>query len=249
MEKQIYVQRRFKTVYREGDRVVKAFVPDYPQSAVLKEAFNHALAVEAGLNVPRLLGVYQQDGGWCLAVEAIEGRTLEEAMKAEPEKMDAWMDLLVEEQSRIHATTCKQMARLKDKLNAQISGMKDAIPATERYELHVRLEMMKPHTKMTHGDFNPGNIILGTDGKVYVIDWAHAAIGNASADAAMTYLIFALEDQRKADLYLKKFCVKNDIAMQYVQKWLPIVAAAQLSKHTGEAYDRLREMAQIVEFE
>ena len=58
-------------------------------------------------------------------------------------------------------------------------------------------------------------MLIGEDGKVYILDWAHAAIGNASADAAMTYLQFALEDQKKADLYLKLFCKKNDIAMQY----------------------------------
>ena len=44
--------------------------------------------------------------------------------------------------------------------------------------------------------------------------------GNASADAAMTYLLFALESQEKADLYLKIFCKKSDTAMQYVQQWL-----------------------------
>lgn len=73
-------------------------------------------------------------------------------------------------------------------------------------------------------------MLIGADGKVYILDWAHAAIGNASADAAMTYLQFALEDQKKADLYLKLFCKKNDIAMQYVQRWLPIVAAAQMTR-------------------
>ena len=42
-----------------------------------------------------------------------------------------------------------------------------------------------------------------------VVDWAHATQGNASADAAMTYLLFALKDQKVADLYLKLFCKKE----------------------------------------
>lgn len=46
------------------------------------------------------------------------------------------------------------MGRLKDKLNAQISSLRDELDASTRYELHVRLENMKPHTKITHGDFN-----------------------------------------------------------------------------------------------
>lgn len=141
------------------------------------------------------------------------------------------------------------MGRLKDKLNAQISSLRDELDASTRYELHVRLENMKPHTKITHGDFNPTNVLIGEDGKVYILDWAHAAIGNASADAAMTYLQFALEDQKKAGLYLKLFCKKNDIAMQYVQRWLPIVAAAQMTKKHGAEKAFLTHWTQVVEFE
>lgn len=247
--KQILVKRATKTVYRAGDEIIKEFVPGYPKSAVLKEAFNHALAEETGLPVPELLAVTTMNGGWSLVIRAVEGRTMAQAMAEEPEKLSAYMEQFVDVQSMIHRSSCRQMGRLKDKLNAQISSLRDDLDATTRYELHVRLENMKPHTKITHGDFNPTNVILGDDGKVYVIDWAHAALGNASADAAMTYLQFALEDQKKADLYLKTFCGKNDIAIQYVQKWLPIVAAAQMTKKHGAEKEFLTSWTQVVEFE
>ena len=170
-------------------------------------------------------------------------------IQEQPENLDALMTQFVDIQSDIHRHTSKQMGRLKDKLNAQISSLRDELDASTRYELHVRLENMKPHTKITHGDFNPTNVLIGEDGKVYILDWAHAAIGNASADAAMTYLQFALEDQKKADLYLKLFCKKNDIAMQYVQRWLPIVAAAQMTKKHGAEKEFLTGWTQVVEFE
>ena len=89
---------------------------------------------------------------------------------------------------------------------------------------------MPVHNKVCHGDFNPSNVIVGKTVEMYVVDWAHATQGNASGDAAMTYLLFALKDQDTADLYLKTFCKKSDTARQYVQQWLPIVAAAQLAK-------------------
>ncbi|MEG0228924.1 MAG: aminoglycoside phosphotransferase, partial [Lachnospiraceae bacterium] len=73
-------------------------------------------------------------------------------------------------------------------------------------------------------------VIVGTDGKLAIIDWAHATQGNASADAAMTYLLFALKNQKMADHYMEVFCKKSDTAKQYVQQWLPIVAASQLTK-------------------
>ena len=88
---------------------------------------------------------------------------------------------------------------MKDKLARQINELKD-LDATARYELLTRLESMPKHDKVCHGDFNPSNVIVGKTGKMTVIDWAHATQGNASADAAMTYLLFALKDQKKADL-------------------------------------------------
>ena len=247
--REVIVKRGTKTVYREGDTIIKQFVPGYPKSAVIKEAFNHALAEETGLLVPELLEVKDSGEGWALYIKRVEGRTMEEAMAAEPEKLEEYMEQFVEIQSGIHKATCKKMGRLKDKLNTQISSLRDELDATTRYELHVRLENMKPHAKITHGDFNPSNVLLGADGKVYILDWAHAAIGNASADAAMTYLQFALEDQKKADLYLRLFCEKNDIAMQYVQKWLPIVAAAQMTKKHGAEKEFLTRWTQVVEFD
>ena len=51
---------------------------------------------------------------------------------------------------------------------------------------------MPNHKKLCHGDFDPKNIILRDDGEAFILDWAHATQGNASADAARTYLLFWL---------------------------------------------------------
>lgn len=72
---------------------------------------------------------------------------------------------------------------------------------------------MPKHDKVCHGDFNPSNIIVTKDGGLYILDWAHATQGNASADVARTYLLFCLEgDRAKADKYLDLFCKKSDTA-------------------------------------
>lgn len=173
MSKEIIVERGTKTVYREGSKIIKQFKAGYPKSAVIKEAFNHALAEESGLNVPALLEVKNTGEGWALVIEAVEGKTMAQLMAEQPENLEALMEQFVEIQSDIHRHTCKQMGRLKDKLNAQISSLRDELDASTRYELHVRLENMKPHTKITHGDFNPTNVLIGADGKVYILDWAH----------------------------------------------------------------------------
>jgi len=85
--------------------------------------------------------------------------------------------------------------------------------------------------KVCHGDFNPSNVIVTEDGVPYILDWSHVTQGNASADAARTYLLFRLDgDEEMAQKYLELFTQKSDISKRYVEKWLPIVAASQSVK-------------------
>lgn len=139
--------------------------------------------------------------------------------------MEDFVDLQIQVQSK----TFPLLKGMKDKLSRQINSLKE-VDATTRYELLTRLESMPKHNKVCHGDFNPSNVIVGKNGKMTVVDWAHATQGNASADAAMTYLLFALKDQETADLYLNIFCKKSDTARQYVQQWLPTLRQRSLQK-------------------
>ena len=118
-------------------------------------------------------------------------------------------------------------------------------------QLHTRLEGMPKHVKVCHGDFNPSNIIISAeDGKPYILDWSHATQGNASADVARTYLLFCLAGKTDlADQYLSLFCKKSDTAKQYVQRWLPIVAASQSVKGKPEEREFLLKWADVVEYE
>ena len=82
------------------------------------------------------------------------------------------------------------------------------------------------------------------------MDWAHASQGNASADVAETYLQFWLAgDIDGAERYLKLFCIKSDTAKQYVQKWMPIVAAAQSLKGNEKQREFLHSWVNVVDFE
>ena len=213
-----------------GDKIIKVFDERYSKADVLNEARNEALVEEnTDLNVPALLEVSHTEEGWCLIREKIEGKTLEQLMQEEPEKAEIYMDMFVDLQLSIHGQKVAAMKRLRHKLTDQINSLKN-LDATARYELAARLESMPRHTKLCHGDFHPGNVIMDDHKRLWIIDWAHAAQGNASADAAMTYLLFALEDEKKAELYMKLFCEKSDTARQYVNRWLPIVAAAQMTR-------------------
>lgn len=244
----IIATRKHKTVYRDGDKTIKVFDADYSKADILNEALNQARIEETALNIPKILGVNMVDGKWAIVYEHIEGKTLAQLMEENPEKKDEYLEQLVDIQLTIHAQKCPLLNKLKDKMNRKISATE--FDATTRYELHTRLEGMKKHNKVCHGDFNPSNVIIANDGTPYIIDWAHATQGNASADAARTYLLFCLAgDEDAAKKYLDLFCKKSDTAKQYVQKWMPIVAASQTVKGNENEREFLSSWVHVVDYE
>ena len=237
-----------KTVYRDKDRVIKVMNEDYSAPDVLSEAFNMSVVYETGFAVPALHEVLKIDGKWALVMEHIEGKTLAELIKENPPKAEAYFSRMVDIQLDMHEYKAFRLWRHTDKMQEKIS--QSGLDATTRYELHTRLNGLPKHNKLCHGDFVPDNIIITPDDKAYVIDWSHATQGNASADAARTFLRLMLAGNDKhAEIYLKLFCEKSDTARQYVEKWMAIVAASQLVKHNPEEREFLTRWAHVVEYD
>lgn len=244
----IIAVRTSKTVYRDGDKAVKVFDSDYSKADVLNEALNQARVEETGLNIPKILEVTKTDGKWAIVSEYIPGKTMAQLMEEHPDKKNEYIEQLVDLQMLVHSKKSPLLNRLKDKMNRKISEAK--LDATTRYELHTRLEAMPKHSKVCHGDFNPSNIIITPEGTPYILDWSHATQGNASADVARTYLLFWLSgDIEGAEYYLNTFCKKSDTAKQYIQKWLPIVAASQSVKGRPEEREFLLSWVNVVDYE
>ena len=240
--------RNNKTIYRDGDKCIKVFNAEYSKADILNEALNQARIEETGLNIPKILEVTMIDGKWAIVSEYIKGKTLAELMQENPEKKDEYLELLVDLQLTVHSKKSPLLNKLKDKMNRKISQTE--LDATTRYELHTRLEGMPKHNKVCHGDFNPSNIIITEDGTPYILDWAHATQGNASADVARTYLLFCLNgDISGAKTYLDKFCAKSNTSKQYVQKWMPIVAASQSVKGNEKEREFLLSWVSVVDYE
>ena len=240
--------RNNKTIYRDGDRCIKVFTEEYSKADVLNEALNQARIEELGIRIPRVLEVTMVDGKWAIISEYIKGKTLAQLMEEDPDSRETYIRLLVDLQMQVHAHTCPLLNKLKDKMSRKIAETE--FDATIRYDLHTRLEGMPKHNKVCHGDFNPSNIIITEDGTPYILDWSHVTQGNASADVARTYLLFCLNgDTESAELYLNLFCEKSNTAKQYIQKWMPIVAASQTVKGNEEEREFLTGWVSVVEYQ
>ncbi len=242
--------RTTKNIYKDGNSVIKLFVCNYSKANILNEALNQA-RVEEGtdLNIPKLKEVVKLDDRWALVSEYAEGKSLEKMMIENPDKEDEYLELFVDIQLEILSKKVPLLNRIKDKFKRKLNGT-SLIDETTKYELLQRLEGMKDHTKLCHGDFNPSNVIITPEGEHYIIDWSHATEGNASADSARTFLIFSMEGKTKlADKYLELFAKKSNIDKANIQRWIPIVAATQLTKGNKEEQEFLSKWIDVADYE
>lgn len=239
--------RKTARVYKIDNMAVKVFNKEHPVSEVLNEALNSARVEETGLNIPKLIEISKIEDEWAMSSEFIEGKTVAQLMEENPGDVHKYIEMMVDLQMDINKRRCPLLNRMKEKLTRQIQSVEE-IDDSVKYELLTRLESMPKHVKLCHGDFNPSNIIVSGD-KVYILDWVHATQGNASADVARTYLLLALESTEKAEDYMDTFCKKSGTDKRYVQRWLPIVAAAQLTKKRPEEKELLLKWADVAEYQ
>ncbi len=236
-----------KTVYKDRDTVLKVFDRNYSKSEIIYEALNQSVVEEAGLNVPKVLEITRLDGKWSIRSEFIPGKTLERLMQENPEKHDEYLEQFVDIQQSIHEKENRLLSSMKDEMNLAILG--SAMDATVRYELHTRLAAMSNLNKICHGEFYPTNIIIRDDGTPFILDWRHASKGNASADAAQTFLLLQKEGKAAtADQYLQLFSEKSGIDLAYVHRWIPIVAASQAAEENSANREFLLQWVDFLKY-
>ena len=245
---EILQERPNKLVVRDGDTVLKIFDPSYQVSAILNEAMNEARAAETGLPVPKVLEVMKIRDHWCIRREYIAGETLDALMARDKRNVDKLLRQFVAIQCEIFTKTSARMGNLSDKLDRQISA--SPLPREVRYDLHVRLQGLPRGKALCHGDFNPSNVILAPKGGWRVIDWAHVRLGDPLADVARSYLLFWLSGRvAAAEKYLALACEALGAKVPDVQKWLPVVAAAESAQAKDQkTLDLLSHWASVVDY-
>ena len=247
--KGVLLERTDKVVMRDKQTVLKIFGPSYKVSAILNEAMNEARAAETGLPVARVLEVMKLRDHWCIRREWIEGKTLAETMASDKKNLMRYLKSFVTIQCEVFAKTSDRMGNLSDKLDKQISA--SPLPKETRYDLHMKLQSFPRGKALCHGDFNPTNVIITPKGDWRVIDWSHVRLGDPLADVARTYLLFWLSGHvAAAEKYLQLICAELKVKVQDVQKWLPIVAAAESSKEQSKKnLELLMHWASVVDYE
>ncbi|MBQ6991736.1 MAG: phosphotransferase [Clostridia bacterium] len=243
-------KRKSKSVYKEDGKTIKLFIENYSKAAILNEALIQSRVEEStDLNIPKLIEVSKINNRWALVSEHIDGTPLDILMQQNPDKEDEYLEMFVKLQLEVLSKTVPLLSRIKDKYKRKLTESTN-LEENIKFELLHRLEGMKNHVKLCHGDFNPSNVIVKEDGSLYIIDWSHATQGNASADAAKTFLIFSMQGKVElADKYLDLFAKESTIEKNHIQRWIPIVAGIQKTKEIEEEQDFLNRWIDIYDYE
>ncbi len=228
--------RNTKTVYRDGDRCIKIFNGERTKAEVLNEAFNQALAEQMGFRVPKILEVTVVDGKWAIVSELIRGRAMSDTVAAEPELAEEYLTRLVELQLEVQREMSPLYENLAEKARRGISAARGS-GANISDGMQELIGALADRNNICHGDFTPSNLIVSESGELYILDWDHASRGAPEADAAGTYLCFRRNGDVLAQRYLEIYCEKSAVPRAEVEKWLPLVAAAQYTN----AEDRVRK--------
>ena len=238
-------------VYESDGLAIRVYKkPEYKEKclyAALTHARVETTLVNSAIKRPVLHEVTVIDGKWAISMDWIKGKTLEQLMNENPDKMDTYLNQFIDIQTEIHAQYMPLLSKLKDKMARQIKSL-GQIDEIKKYELLTRLDSMPKHIKLCHNSFEPKNIIINDEG-TYVINWGSARQGNASADVAKTYLLLSLNRPEIADKYLDRYCMKSGTSKKYVQAWLPIVAAAQLDKGIESEKEFLLKWIDVVDYD
>jgi len=248
-KKGVLLERTDKVVCRDGNTVLKVFGPSYKVSLILNEAMNEARAAETGLPVAKVLEVLKIREHWCIRREFIEGETLADVMAKDKKNLAKYLKEFVAIQCKIFAKTSERMGNLADKLDRLISA--SPVEKVTRYDLHMKLQSYPRGTALCHGDFNPTNVIITPKGDWRVIDWSHVRLGDPRADVARTYLLFWLGGHvAAAEKYIALACEALKVPLREVQKWLPIVAAAESAREQSpKNRELLLHWASVVDIE
>ena len=245
----VLLERTDKVVTRDKNTVLKIFGPSYKVSAILNEAMNEARAAETGLPVAKVIEVLKLRDHWCIRREWVEGKTLADVMAADKKNLMKYLREFVAIQCEIFSKTSERMGNLADKLDKQISA--SPLPKETRYDLHMKLQSFARGKALCHGDFNPTNVIITPDGEWRVIDWSHVRLGDPLADVARTYLLFWLAGYvAAAEKYMALACEALKAKVADVQKWLPVVAAAESAKEQSKKNgELLLHWASVMDYE
>lgn len=153
------------------------------------EAAALSTARAGGLPVPWVGELIEHDGRPGLIMQRIDGPDLITAVGRKPWAVRRAAKTLGELHVQMHRIEAPMLVPTNTVLAERIRAA--ALPARVAKAALLMLDGLPHGTKLCHGDFHPGNILVEREGSS-VIDWTNASRGDPDSDVARTLLMLEL---------------------------------------------------------
>lgn len=221
----------------DDGRVCKLYHDADATESARYEARATRSANEVGLPVPAVDGVVTIDGRPGVVLERLEGRTLLADLESRPWTLTTSARILADLHARVHRSRTPDLPALRPRLRERIERA-PGVPAAVRERALAVLDSLPDDDRLLHGDFHPGNVLLGERGPI-VIDWLDASAGPPGADVARTVLLLRFADDGPhvrvlgallSRLYLLAYRRERPVSQSLVRRWELPVAVARLTE-------------------
>lgn len=192
----------FGRVYRlDAERVVKVYAPEVNpierieserQSA--RQAFIHGIPSAIPFET---VSIGDENG---IVYELVDGRTLGEAVTAEPDRLDELAVRMAGLLRQLHDTHFEK-GQLPD-ARGIFHGWVDVAERSSLYatgtieRLRRFVDAFGPGDTFVHGDFHPANIMVMPDNELLLIDMGDASMGSPDIDLAGTFHVLRIAARR-----------------------------------------------------
>lgn len=236
----------------ENDKVIKLAKANTSSGAVRREYRNNWIVWNLGLPVAKTFELLEVENRLGIIMERVYGETLLERFLKQALSNRGYEvnENEIQQTARIFSeihdkTNIDQLPLQKDVLKLSINRV-EYLTSAEKETVISNLEAFSSKQLLCHGDLNPNNMIIQDDGKIVVIDWMNASIGNSEADIAeyiimIRYAIlppqlptrfsvfFDSIRETIIGIFMDEYTKLTGITYDEVQPWIVPVAARKLS--------------------
>lgn len=225
-------------VYAWGETfVVKLFRAQYAYAAELEER-RARLVHAAGVRAPAVSELVFVDGRPGILYERVPGPLLWQRVREQEEAAPAVGQLLAELHLELHQYAIPELEPFaKLRVSAE-----QRLPEAERAAYRACAQRVPPGGALCHGDFHPGNVIMGRS--PVIIDWVNACSAHPALDVARSFMVMRYGGLRPphpgstgrslrirralSDAYLEHYLAIGEVTLEQVAACKPLCANAML---------------------
>jgi thiamine kinase len=231
-------------------QILKLYHRNCSPTVADREALKARAAHAAGIPTPAVIDVVTVDGRVGVIFERATGPTMLQLLAERPERTDDLAKQLAALHAHVHTCQAPDLPSHSERLRVKI-GRAVHLSEELRAAALASLDRLPDGETLCHGDFQPGDVILTSDGPS-IIDWYDATRGDPAADVARTAVLIQHADPLRSQpshtrralaavrgpflaAYLRHYRTLRPLPPDRLDAWLLPEAAARASETASAA--------------